>query len=293
MPRYTREQIYRRRRIVALVILLLLISLIFYLISLVVSFFTGPGEANQTAPAQGAEAGVPIGRNWKPANPNAMVVRDNPPGSAIRQQLPRGIKLAAGEVLGIDVSNHQEEINWQRVADAGVTYAYLKATEGVGFTDAHFADNWEQARKHGVTVGAYHYFTLCSPGVDQARFFLETVPVVEDSLPPVVDLEFDGACSERPPGEKVNAEVDTFVRLVERAWGRRIVVYTSQPWRNAYGTPAEVERPQWYYANNRPEGEHAIWQVTFKARVPGIAGNVDLDIMRPAVLRRQMQLSAR
>ena len=172
MPRYTREQIYRRRRIVALVILLLFISLIFYLLSLVVSLFTGPEETRPATPAQVAEDSVPVGRNWKPANPKAMVVKDNPPDSAIRKQLPRGIKLAPGEVLGIDVSNHQEEINWKRVAGSGVTYAYLKATEGVGFTDAHFALNWEGARKHGITVGAYHYFTLCSPGLDQARFFL-------------------------------------------------------------------------------------------------------------------------
>ena len=71
-------------------------------------------------------------------------------------------------VRGIDVSHHQGPIDWQRVAADDVAFAVIKATEGGDHVDDAFATNLREARAAGLAVGAYHFFTFCRPGGDQA-----------------------------------------------------------------------------------------------------------------------------
>eukprot|EP01030_Chromulinospumella_sphaerica_P019884 gene19884-19787_t len=85
-------------------------------------------------------------------------------------------------VRGIDVSHHQGTIDWTAVAADDVAFAYLKASEGGDHRDRTFAANWQAARAAGLKVGAYHFFTFCRPGADQARNFLAAVPAQRDSL---------------------------------------------------------------------------------------------------------------
>jgi lysozyme len=49
--------------------------------------------------------------------------------------------LAAGERYGVDVSSHQGEVDWDRVAGDGIEFAYIKATEGADFVDERFRRN--------------------------------------------------------------------------------------------------------------------------------------------------------
>lgn len=92
-------------------------------------------------------------------------------------------------VQGIDVSNHQGKINWKLVKDDRVDFAYIKATEGGDFVDNSFVFNWNEARKHNITIGAYHFFTLCKSGEEQAKNYIDIVPVTDGSLPPANTLE--------------------------------------------------------------------------------------------------------
>ena len=109
--------------------------------------------------------------------------------------------LKAGESYGVDVSNHQGEIDWYAVAGDDIDFAYIKATEGGDFVDDWFGTNWDGARAAGLDVGGYHFFTLCRPGGEQAANFLGTVPVAEADLPAALDLELAGNCSDRPTTE--------------------------------------------------------------------------------------------
>jgi hypothetical protein len=84
--------------------------------------------------------------------------------------------LRAGEAYGIDVSAYQGRIDWRRVAGQQVSFAYIKASEGGDFVDRRFAANWSGAGRAGVPHGAYHFFSLCTPGLAQARNFLRVVP---------------------------------------------------------------------------------------------------------------------
>ena len=71
---------------------------------------------------------------------------------------------------GIDVSRHQGLIDWPTVARQGVDFAYIKASEGGDQRDWRFEENWRGAGEAGIARGAYHYFTLCTPGDGYAQF---------------------------------------------------------------------------------------------------------------------------
>ncbi|HEX2267270.1 MAG TPA: GH25 family lysozyme [Actinomycetota bacterium] len=100
--------------------------------------------------------------------------------------------LRPGERYGIDVSHHQGTIDWRRVAADNISFAYIKASEGTDHRDRRFDVNWSRAGEAGIERGAYHFFTLCSPGDGQARNFLDALPPDGDALPPAVDLEIAG-----------------------------------------------------------------------------------------------------
>ncbi len=77
-------------------------------------------------------------------------------------------------IYGIDVSHHQEFIDWGMVKKAGARFAFIKASEGVGFTDPMFEENIRGAVEAGVLPGSYHFFCratirLSRPGITPGR----------------------------------------------------------------------------------------------------------------------------
>ena len=185
--------------------------------------------------------------------------------------------LQAGERLGIDVSGHQGAINWGRVRDDGVSFAYLKATEGVTFVDTTFATNWRATQAVGLPHGAYHFFTICTSGIQQAQHFLAVAPPEAASLPAAVDLELSGNCTTRPPAADVRRELQAFIGAVELATGRPLVLYVGHDFEVAYGIGVDRPRwtPRWF---RRPADMWAMWQASGDGRVAGVHGPVDLDV---------------
>ncbi|MEG0597860.1 MAG: GH25 family lysozyme, partial [Oscillospiraceae bacterium] len=94
------------------------------------------------------------------------------------------------QVFGVDVSSYQGEIHWETLKAQGVQFAFIKATEGSGMTDSQFAASWQSVHQTDILAGAYHFFSYDSSAQDQASNFIAAVPVTENALPPVVDLEF-------------------------------------------------------------------------------------------------------
>jgi lysozyme len=187
--------------------------------------------------------------------------------------------LREGEAYAIDVSAHQGRIDWRAVARDGIGIAWIKATEGGDFTDDRFVANWEAAGDAGVRRGAYHFFTLCRPGEEQARHFLRTVNE-DGEVPHAVDLELAGNCAARPSREDVARELAAFLGEVEEASHRPTVLYLGDDWRERYGLPTG-DRPLWLRrVLRRPSGGWYAWQVQGRARVDGVEGPVDLDVVR-------------
>jgi lysozyme len=188
--------------------------------------------------------------------------------------------LRDGERYGIDVSAHQGPIDWGSVAADDVEFAYVKATEGGDLVDERFGANWAGAQAAGLERGAYHFFTLCTAGDVQARHFLGVAPPEDGALPPAVDLELAGNCDARPPERAVEAELNRFLLLVETAWGDDVVLYVGDDFEERYPARAELSRPLWLRRFLlRPSEDWHIWQLHGRARVDGVDGGVDLDVM--------------
>lgn len=181
---------------------------------------------------------------------------------------------------GIDVSHHQGEIDWPAVAADDVAFAYLKASEGGDHRDRRFAANWNAARAAGIATGAYHFFTLCRPGADQAWNFIASVPDAPDALPPAVDLEFGGNCGRVPGGAQMRRELDAYLVQVESAYSKPALLYVTPEFLAAYRDHLPA-RALWRRSIVRAPGDAsawALWQYHNRGRVAGIEGPVDLNV---------------
>ena len=189
--------------------------------------------------------------------------------------------LEPGERFGIAVSAYQGRIDWQRAAGQQFAFAYIKATEGGDFVDRQFAANWSGASKAGLPHGAYHFWSLCTPGIAQAHNFLRTVPPQPGELPPALDLELSGNCHRRPGARTLAAQLRSYLRLVQHRMRQPVVIYLGHDFADRYRLPMLYHHPLWLrQILRRPPRGWAIWQVDGNAHIDGINGDVDLDVGR-------------
>ena len=191
---------------------------------------------------------------------------------------------AGYSIRGIDISHHQGVINWDKlrwakIGDEPVSFIFMKATEGETLVDRQFDYNFEQAHEYGFIRGAYHFFVPGVPAYLQARNFLRKAKLVEGDLPPVLDIETIGRLS----AEELRNETLIWLHLVENHFGVVPILYTNYTFKQNYlNTPEFDKYPYWiahYYVKNlRYEGEWRFWQHTDKGRLPGIKGDVDLNL---------------
>ncbi len=201
--------------------------------------------------------------------------------------------LATYPVRGIDVSHHQGEIDWPTVSKDQVQFVYVKATEGADFKDPAFLENWEGVYRNGMQVGAYHFFTLCKSGAEQAQNFTETIPPMTEApdvfelLPPAIDLEFAGNCLARPAKEDFAKELGIFIAVTQEHFHKTPVLYTTAAFYTRYLKDTDFESsPLWVRdVWGRPTAAQfqtmVFWQYAENGRVRGIKGPVDLNVKIP------------
>lgn len=210
-----------------------------------------------------------------------------PPATATPTTTPTTTPTPAPEPRrGIDASHHQGAIDWPRVADAGISFAYLKATEGTTFTDPRFAEHRRAATRAGIDVTGYHYFQLCSDGAAQAQHFLAVLGQQRGDLPPALDLELAGSCADPPPAATLLAEVRAFLAVVDRRSGVPTLVYLYPDFEERYGFADELaDHPQWVrrLGEREPRRPWTVWQYDDAGTVPGVAGRVDLNLAKESL----------
>ena len=81
---------------------------------------------------------------------------------------------------GIDVSEWQGNIDFGEVARAGIEVVYIRASEGRGYVDPYFRENYEKAKANGLRVGFYHFLTAtnATEAEQQARFFASVISIL-------------------------------------------------------------------------------------------------------------------
>lgn len=195
-------------------------------------------------------------------------------------------------IEGIDVSHYQGAIDWGKVARSGKVFAYCKASEGVTIKDHAFAAHMMAGRALGVRMGAYHFLAGGTSGEAQAKAFLSVYCWRPRDLPPVLDLEVAGK-GETPASLWVR--VTGWLKVVEAEAGIMPIIYCAADFMRRYhaaeivpdlpanplwvahwGVTAPIIPPPWK--------DWLIWQKSNKGRVPGIRGDVDLDVARPSLL---------
>ncbi len=194
--------------------------------------------------------------------------------------LTYAIDSTSDPVLGIDVSHHQRRINWDTVKGQSVSFAYIKATEGSTFKDSLFESNYNHAKKAGVLVGAYHYFTFCSSARDQFRNFVKNATAVTGDLPPAVDVEFIGNCKKRLSIDSLHNELRYFLEKTQLEYGVTPIIYTTEDFYDLYKLNQFDEYHFWVRSiNKRPKiktKNMLIWQYQI-GNINGVNSDVDLN----------------
>ncbi len=183
---------------------------------------------------------------------------------------------------GIDISKYQGKINWKKVkANRKIKFVYIKATEGASLVDKTYRRNIDEARKNGLKVGSYHFFTSYKTPEEQYKNFKRQVKKGEQDLLPMVDVEEAGNKNARR--EVLQQRLWRFMELVKDDYGEYPVVYSQYKFYNDLLAP-EFNNCIIFIARYgkaapalRGGGEYNIWQYTERGKVDGIRGYVDLD----------------
>ena len=190
-------------------------------------------------------------------------------------------------VRGVDASHYQGQINWNTIAQQDITFAFLKATEGSGTVDDCFQENWKNARAAGLYVGAYHFFSFDSSASTQADNFCGTVPVEEDALPPVIDLEYYRR-ENLPDANAVRESLRVLVTRLRNTYGKTPIIYTTNACREKYLKDADFTYTLWIRSifDSPPDGltpEWTFWQYNPHGVLDGYHGEescIDLNVYR-------------
>ena len=213
------------------------------------------------------------------------------------------LRYTAERIYGIDISRHQHEkgrklygINWQqlRITSLGerhqtegrtfpISFIYIKATEGVTIKNRYFSCDYHQARRHNLRVGAYHFFSMSTPALQQVRHFLRYSIIKPDDLPPVLDVEPSESQIKKMGEEELMHRIRQFMQIVEIHTGKRPILYVSQGFVNNHmKNAADIKQKYnvWIarYSQYKPDLKLLFWQLCPDGKVEGITGPVDINV---------------
>ncbi|QJB34399.1 glycoside hydrolase family 25 protein [Chitinophaga oryzae] len=190
------------------------------------------------------------------------------------------------KIHGIDVSKFQKDINWQAVKQMQVdkiriSFAFIKATEGITRQDATFRQNWERAGRAGLVRGAYHFFYSTRDPLKQAINFRNVADLQPGDLPPVLDIE----TSNNQPAAVIRSTARIWLEEMEKAYKVKPIIYTNIHFYETYLGSEFDDYPLWiahYYQKERPASKRAwlFWQHSDIGRVNGIRTTVDFNVFR-------------
>lgn len=194
--------------------------------------------------------------------------------------------------LGVDVSEHQGAIDWNRVKAAGYEFAFIRiGYRGYGQAgrvclDRQFVDNIRGAQAAGIDVGVYFFAQAINEeeAAEEARFVLENLAGYGLQLPVVYDPEsiLDAeARTDNVPGSQFTKNTRVFCQMIEEA-GFEPMIYSNMLWEAFEFKLARLSEYPIWYADYEPLPQtpyhFQYWQYSNEGAVDGIAGNCDLDI---------------
>lgn len=202
------------------------------------------------------------------------------------------------QVYGIDVSNHQSHIDWEKLAlyadSTGnvkerlktspflqpVAFAVIKSTEGADWVAHSFKRNFTEAKRCGIVRGAYHFLRLSD--IDgQIKNFIDHTVLEPGDLPPVLDIELDNREMKRY-APKAREYAHKWLDAMEKHYGVKPILYTYDSYYNSYLKGKGFDDYDFFIARYNPEIQPRvphleIWQFSEHGYASGIKKTVDLD----------------
>lgn len=197
---------------------------------------------------------------------------------------------AAETMLGVDVSEHQQEIDWAKVAEAGIEFAYIRVgyrgyNQGGLHLDEFFERNYEGASAAGLKIGVYFYSQAISPeeANEEAQFVLKALGDRKPDLPVVFDWEWvsEDARTGQMTSEGVTACTDAFCKAVQKAGYDAAFYFNQELAARMFRLRELTGYPFWIaqYEDALTFGYQVkLWQYTASGSVPGISGSVDMNL---------------
>lgn len=187
---------------------------------------------------------------------------------------------------GIDVSEWQGNIDFDKVKASGIDFAMVRSSYGMTAEDECWRQNVYNAQRSGIHVGAYHfvYAVDVASAKNNADNFIKRLSMFKGKIdyPVACDFEYDSIKYMREAGieptvKRVKEIVETFCKRVEDA-GYYTMLYTNQDFLNNWFYDIE-DYDIWYALwDDNPTDEHNIVQYADDGIIKGINGNVDLDV---------------
>lgn len=192
---------------------------------------------------------------------------------------------------GVDVSQYQEQVDWQQVYDAGFDFAFVR----IGYRGNSTGDLYEDelARKHlagaeaaGLDVGVYFYSQAISPeeAAQEAEWCLSFLENTELQLPVVYDWEWvsSSARTANMDRQTLTACAKAFCSAIEAGGYQSMIYFNTHLGRDLLDLNELQEYPFWFAQYKEAlDYPHRVdfWQYTETGTVPGIEGRVDIDLM--------------
>ncbi|WP_291103293.1 MULTISPECIES: glycoside hydrolase family 25 protein [unclassified Flavobacterium] len=188
-----------------------------------------------------------------------------------------------GKAIGLDVSEFQGTVDWTLVKTIENSYplefVFIRATAGNDKVDGQFKNNWLGAQKSKIIRGAYHYYRPNENSLEQAELFINTVQLQKGDLPPVLDIE---KLPKEQSLKNMKLGLSRWLKAIEAHYKVKPIIYTSEKYYDDF-LKEEFSDYLFWIANynfyrEKIGDDWLFWQFTEKASVPGIKGNVDVNI---------------
>ncbi len=191
------------------------------------------------------------------------------------------------EIRGVDVSHHNGDINWAQLRNEGISFAYIKATEGLSHKDRSYRNNYLKSKQSDIKAGAYHFYTFGLDGVMQAQHFIHVAKVDGNDLIPAIDVEhslINIYSSDKDYQERVIVELQKMEQALFDYYGVHPIIYTNKDCYKLYIKKHFPENLIWMSdLRNEPtiqDNEWVIWQFSHTGVINGAMGDIDLNYFR-------------
>lgn len=183
---------------------------------------------------------------------------------------------------GIDISHHNNPTDFKKAKESGISFVYIKATEGKTYRDPKYQQFATNAKNAGLLIGFYHFARPNNGNdpADEAKNFVDAISGSKYDLIPVLDLEVSVLVDD----ETLYNWAKAFIDAVKAKTGHNVMLYTYHHYlidRPALKKLAKDQVPLWIasYRDSAPSisgWNWTMWQYTDQAEIPGI-GKCDAD----------------